>query len=287
MDSSQPEWLRSGLASRDRPAGAGDLRLRCPRAARRSRRGLLLGMGLAGATVAGGAVLLPRLLADVAGLPGGWPRLGGGPAPTPAPARAPLAAPLTYVVVGASDAVGMGTRDPAREGWVPLLTQQLPPGTRVVNLGVPGIALHDAVDQVLPRAIAARPGLVTVWLVVNDVLAGVPLDRYRADLERLIGGLRDGTPAEIVLGNLPDPPGNMGGVQVPAFVRRTIIGQWNDAIAATARANGAILVDLYRRWPVGEHPEFIGPDGLHPTAAGYRSLAGVFAATLREARLLA
>jgi lysophospholipase L1-like esterase len=287
MDPSQPEWLRSELATRRRPAGVGGPRLRRPRAARRSRRGLLFGMGLAGATVAGGAVLLPRVLAEVAGLPGGLPLTWGAPEPKAAPARPPLAAPLTYVVIGASDAVGMGTRDPAREGWVPLLTQQLPPGTRVVNLGVPGIALHDAVDQVLPRAIAARPGLVTVWLVVNDVLAGVPLDRYRADLERLIGGLRDGTQAEIVLGNLPDPPGAMGGVQVPAFVRRTIIGQWNDAIAATARAHDAILVDLYRKWPVGEHPEFIGPDGLHPTAAGYRSLADVFAATLREERLLA
>jgi lysophospholipase L1-like esterase len=287
MDPSQPEWLRSGLTTPGRPAGAGALRLRRPRAARRSRRGLLFGMGLAGATVAGGALLLPRVLADVAGLSDGLPFSWGNPAPPPAPGRTPLTAPLTYVAIGASDAVGMGTRDPAREGWVPLLAQQLPPGTRLVNLGIPGVALHDAVDQALPRAVAAQPGLITVWLVVNDVLAGVPLDRYRADLERLIGGLRSGTKAEIALGNLPDPPGDMGGVQIPAVVRRTIIGQWNDAIAATARAHDAVLVDLYRRWPVGEHPEFIGPDGLHPTAAGYRALAEVFVTTLREARLLA
>ncbi len=286
MDSSQPEWLQSGLATRGRPAGAGELRLRRPRAARRSRRGLLFGMGLAGATVAGGALLLPRVLAEVADRSEGLPDSGGTPAPAPAPGRTPLTAPLTYVAIGASDAVGMGTRDPAREGWVPLLAQQLPPGTRLVNLGVPGIALHDAVDQALPRAVAAQPGLITIWLVVNDVLAGVPLDRYRADLERLIGGLRAGTKAAIMLGNLPDPPGDLGGAQVPAFVRRTIIGQWNNAIAATARDHDAILVDLYRRWPVGEHPEFIGPDGLHPTAAGYRSLAEVFVATLREERLL-
>jgi len=53
-------------------------------------------------------------------------------------------------------------------------------------------------------------------------------------------------------------------------------------IAGAARAHGALLVDLYRRWPLAHHPEFIGPDGLHPTAAGYGALANTFFGTLRD-----
>jgi lysophospholipase L1-like esterase len=210
----------------------------------------------------------------------------GSPGATASPARPPLAAPLTYVALGASDATGLGARDPAREGWVPLLAQGLPRGTRLVNLGVPGITLREAVERVLARAIGAQPGLVTVWLVVNDILAGVSLESYRADLNRLLGELRRGTQAQVAVGNLPDPPGTLGGVQLPAIVRRTIVGQWNEAIAGAARTHDAILVDLFRRWPVGTHPEYIGPDGLHPTASGYQSLAQVFLDTLRDARLL-
>ena len=42
-----------------------------------------------------------------------------------------------------------------------------------------------------------------------------------------------------------------------------------------------MLVDLYGEWPVADRPDYIGPDGLHPTTSGYRALADVFASTLR------
>jgi acyl-CoA thioesterase I len=276
MDPTRPGWLKEAQAQREREAALTRLRLRrpAPRSARRSRRPFLAGLGLAGAAVAGGVYLGSRVGQE---LPGGA---------TASPARPPLVAPLTYVALGASDATGLGARDPAREGWVPLLAQGLPRGTRLVNLGVPGITLREAVERVLARAIGAQPGLVTVWLVVNDILAGVSLESYRADLDRLLGELRRGTQAQVAVGNLPDPPGTLGGVQLPAIVRRTIVGQWNEAIAGAARTHDAILVDLFRRWPVGAHPEYIGPDGLHPTASGYQSLAQVFLDTLRDARLL-
>jgi acyl-CoA thioesterase I len=271
MDPTRPGWLKEAQAQRERKREAG---------ARRSRRPFLAGLGLAGAAVAGGAYLGSRVGPTLEAL------AGRAAPPTQTPARPPLTAPLTYVALGASDATGLGARDPAREGWVPLLAQGLPRGTRLVNLGVPGITLREAVERVLPRAIGAQPGLVTVWLVVNDILAGVPLESYRADLDRLLGGLRRGTAAQIAVGNLPDPPGTLGGVQLPAIVRRTVVGQWNEAIAGAARTHEAILVDLFRRWPVGAHPEYIGPDGLHPTASGYQSLAQVFLDALRDAQLL-
>ncbi|HEX2036789.1 MAG TPA: SGNH/GDSL hydrolase family protein, partial [Chloroflexota bacterium] len=182
--------------------------------------------------------------------------------------------------------VGVGAANPARDGWVPTLARRLPPGTRLVNLGQPGLTLEAAARRVLSRAIEADPDLVTIWLAVNDVLEGVPLERYQAGLGQLLQALREGTEAQIAVGNVPVPPATLGGITIPAFMRRTVVGRWNDAIAAEARRHEAILVDLSTRWPIDRHPEFIGPDGLHPTTAGYQALADAFYAALDEAGLL-
>ena len=182
---------------------------------------------------------------------------------------------FVYVAIGASDSYGVGTDDPATESWPAVLARYLPPGTHFVNLGVPGILLHRAVEVELPVALDAHPTLVTVWLAVNDLAAGVPLSSYRHDLGVLLGTLRQATHARILIANVPDL------TLLPAFRAYRGLGPvvvaWNAAIAAEARAHGAILVDVYAHWrDLALHPEYVGPDGLHPTAEGYRRLAALF-----------
>jgi lysophospholipase L1-like esterase len=169
--------------------------------------------------------------------------------------------------------------NPERDSWVAVLGRRLPQPTRTVNLGLPGIQLR-------PPALDAQPQLVTVWLVVNDVLAGVPLEQYQADLGLLLGRLRAGTKAYVAVGNIPNPPDSLPYLGLPPAQRRALAETWNAAIAAAVREHEAILVDLYGRWPLAENPSFIGPDGLHPTVAGYRSLAETFHAVLHEARVV-
>ncbi|MDQ3699873.1 MAG: GDSL-type esterase/lipase family protein [Chloroflexota bacterium] len=211
------------------------------------------------------------------------PATGPAASPTPAPALKP---PLTYVALGASDAAGVGVEDPTRDNWVAVLGRRLPQPTRVINLGIPGIRLQEAVEVELPPALDGKPDLVTVWLVVNDVLSGVPLDRYRASLERLLAELRAGTGAQVAVGNIPNAPEQSSYLGIPSAVRPALTASWNEAIAGAVQEHGAILVDLYGRWPVVEHPEYIGPDGLHPTVVGYRTLAETFLQVLRERRIV-
>lgn len=211
------------------------------------------------------------------------PAAGPGGTPTPAPALKP---PLTYAALGASDAVGVGVENPERDSWVAVLGRRLPQPARTVNLGLPGIQLRQAIEVGLPPALDAQPQLVTVWLVVNDVLAGIRLDQYQADLDRLLGRLRSGTKAYVAVGNIPNPPDAVPYLGLQPAQRRALAATWNAAIAATVREHEAILVDLYQRWPLAENPTFIGPDGLHPTVAGYRSLADTFLAVLHEARVV-
>ncbi len=230
------------------------------------------------------AVTAPILLLTTALAPSASAFAGGHRAA--APVR-----PLTYVAIGASDAYGVGADDPASESWPAVLDAMLPRGSRLVNLGVPGITLARALDIELPVALDALPGrcaarknsgcagsrsVVTVWLAVNDLRAGASLRSYGANLHTLLRALRLRTGAAVLVGNVPDLaalPSFRG--QGPALA--ATVAAWNKAIAATAHQDGATLVDLYAGWrELAAHPEYVGADGLHPTAAGYHRLAEIF-----------
>ena len=115
-----------------------------------------------------------------------------------------LSTPVTYVALGASDAVGVGTNEPGSQGYVPLLAAHLQKGSHLLNLGVSGIRLHEALTQELPLALNTSPTLITIWLVANDFVGGVQYDAYMKDLNSLLQQLRAGTKARIVMANLPD-----------------------------------------------------------------------------------
>lgn len=200
-------------------------------------------------------------------------------------ATAPAAPPPVYVALGASDSVGIGAPDPARDGWVPQLQQRLPPGARLVNLGVSGAKIADAVQQQLPVAAEQRADLVTIWLAVNDFNARVPLDRYERDLDRLLTAVQATQPRRVLIGNIPAleqiPVYSVAGVsrqQLQADVAR-----WNEVIARQAARHGATLVDLHDGWTeLASHPEYVSGDGFHPSAAGYQRLADIFYTTLQQ-----
>src|SRR5438094_2367938 len=82
--------------------------------------------------------------------------------------------PVTYVALGASDAVGIGSNIPGSQGYVPLVAAHLPKGSHAINLGISGVHLHEALTEELPLALNLAPNLVTIWLVSNDFMAGVP-----------------------------------------------------------------------------------------------------------------
>lgn len=189
-------------------------------------------------------------------------------------------ADLVYAALGASDAVGVGADDPETEGWVPRLHRTMPAGTRLVNLGVSGSELSEALHQQLPVALAARPDVVTVWLAVNDLKNGVPLTRYERDLDRMLGDLRE-TGATVLVGNVPDlaslpvPDAALLQYGVPSRAAlRVEIARWNAAIARLAAKHRAVLVDIHREWrELRLHPEYLSGDGFHPSTQGYARLA--------------
>ncbi len=191
---------------------------------------------------------------------------------------------LTYVAIGASDTFGTGTDDPYTQNWPSDLATKLGPRVHLINLGIPGIVVHDALNVEVPVALDAHPDLITVWLAVNDIVANVPTSSYSQDLDLLISRLQAGMPhAIIAVANVPDL------TLLPQFSKRdphaldVRIADYNAIIADIVKRHHVILVDLTQQtYNLKKHPEYISNDGLHPNELGYLQLADLFYQALQS-----
>ncbi|WP_201385967.1 GDSL-type esterase/lipase family protein [Ktedonobacter sp. SOSP1-52] len=193
---------------------------------------------------------------------------------------------LTYVALGASDAVGVGSTDPETQGYAPRIAQHLPRGSHFINLGVSGSTLHKALANELPLALSTSPELITIWLVANDFVDGVTYESYMNDLHMLLDQLQTGTHARIVLANLPDL------TLLPSFGGRTPaqkasilqeIKRWNAGITHEAARYHDPVVDLFaEQSELTAHPEFVSGDGFHPSSSGYAVLANKFWTAIQQ-----
>ncbi len=188
--------------------------------------------------------------------------------------------PLTYVAIGASDAVGIGATNPETDGWVPRFSTRLGSTVRVVNLGVSGSTLAQALQEQVGPALDAQPDVITVWLAVNDLNARVPLEQYGADLDNLLGQL-EATHARVLVGNVPDLSALAAYRGMDPAPLNAEVEAWNAVIADTVARHGATVVDLHARWQeINQHPEYLSADGFHPSSDGYQALADAFANSL-------
>jgi acyl-CoA thioesterase I len=188
--------------------------------------------------------------------------------------------PLTYVAIGASDAVGIGATNPETDGWVPRFGTRLGSNVHVVNLGVSGSTLGQALQEQVGPALDAQPDVITVWLAVNDLNARVPLEQYGAQLDNLLGQL-EATHARILVGNVPDLSALAAYRGIDPGPLNAEVDAWNAVIAETTARHGATLVDLHAHWQeINQHPEYLSADGFHPSSDGYQALADVFSESL-------
>lgn len=228
-----------------------------------------------------GAVLLAACGSSIA------PSVRTSRTPTITPSPTSARPTVSYVALGASDAVGVGATNPNTQGYVPIIISHLPKGSVALNLGISGILLHDALQQELPQVAAAHPTLITVWLVGNDFRDCTPLQQYAADLNGLLTMLHDQTHAQVFVANTPDmsflPYFQQGAPQGGACVQgasvaqvHALVLQWNQAINLIVAKQGDVLVDLYNT-DFASHPEYVSSrDGFHPSDQGYANLAELF-----------
>ena len=183
-------------------------------------------------------------------------------------------APITYVALGDSTVEGVGATAPGRT-YVARLFAELRavyPSARVENLGKGGATSADVVTRQLPRALAARPDLVTLSVGPNDITTRQAVEQYERNLATIFAALREQTSAVVVVSLIPDlgiTPRFRDTPERDAVARQSVV--FNEALRRRARSGGAVLVDLYTasRREVPRHPELVGRDGYHPSDLGY------------------
>jgi lysophospholipase L1-like esterase len=154
-----------------------------------------------------------------------------------------------------------------------LLKQRYPgQSMTVVNDGKSGETAAQGADR-LPRDQAAyHPDLLLLLEGINDLHgsvgpAGIP--PAIAALNTMMVDARSRGVRVIVGTLLPANPGAL----LPGTV--ALIAPFNAQLVPVAAADGAVIVDLYSAF-LADMTDWIGPDGLHPTPAGYQELAQLF-----------
>ncbi len=217
------------------------------------------------------------------------------------PAAAPAGPPLVYAAVGASETVGVGADEPLRDAWPRVVFRTaLPPSAVFVNLGISGATVADALREQVPMVSEVAPTLVTVWLNVNDITAGVGPSQYERDLGTLLRTVRRNGATRVLVANVPPLD------QLPAYVAcrsagadceigdelpgpealNRVVDAYNAATSRVVEREGAFLVDLHAvglaARQSGTASGLVSADGFHPSTAGHAVVAEAFAKVLRD-----
>ena len=217
------------------------------------------------------------------------------------PSRTAAPKPV-YAAIGASETAGIGSDDPPTQAWPQVLHGEALPEFRIVNLGISGATVEDALIRQLPEVQRVEPEVVTVWLNVNDLLRGVTPNEYERDLTKLLKELQNLNPEQVLVANAP-PLDNLPALRAcapnssdggglcflfeglpPPLELRALVTRYNTATERATMRTSATLVDLHataleaRR--EGEELDLISGDGFHPSTEGHAAIAEAFAAEL-------
>lgn len=167
---------------------------------------------------------------------------------TPSPGSVPGAG--TDTPTAAASAIGplvFGDSQVAYGDWDAVLR-----GPTIVH-GRPGATIGAMAPEVA-ATVGPEIAEIVVWLGSNDVLTGRSPDRVRADMDDLLGRIRDRTrDARVVVLSVP-----------PLRGREAEVDAANEALRSAAEAGGARWVDV-REALRGR----LAGDGVHLTEDGY------------------
>jgi len=196
-------------------------------------------------------------------------------------------ASIVYVALGDSTVEGVGATSP-HATYVARLFAELRavyPQARLENLGQGGATSADVLSRQLPRALAARPDLVTLSVGPNDITTRQPVQNYERNIATILETLRARTDALVVASLIPDlgvTPRFRNTPERDAVAQQSVV--FNDALRRRAGDGRATLVDLYTasRREVPRSPELVGRDGYHPSDLGYARWAELMWQVIRK-----
>jgi len=166
---------------------------------------------------------------------------------------------------------------PEGKGYVPLVREALKErGIEVDAVATGGHKVTDLLKRVEADVLAKKPTVVFIQIGVNDASANVTPEKFKAQLEELIGKLRTGG-AQVVQCTCT--------CRIEGYAAENAMDQKLDALAAVARTiakeKDLPLVDLrsafLEYWkknnPENKPKGFLTYDGNHWTEAGHQVVA--------------
>lgn len=187
---------------------------------------------------------------------------GNGFASNDAPAKTAVAkttASKTIAAVGDSLTAGLGVAESAA---YPAVLQKKLAGDgyhfKVVNAGVSGETSSGTLSRIKWVISSLKPDIIILETGANDGLRGIDPDVLRKNLDRIVSIIKANHIKVLLCGMKMLP--NLGPEYVKAFAR---------IYPEIARKYAIPLVPFFLEGVAGD-PRLNQPDGLHPTAKGYR-----------------
>lgn len=186
---------------------------------------------------------------------------------------APPSTPVRFVALGDSYTIGTGESESQR--FPNQLVQRLR-GTveleLVANLGVNGYTSGDLIAAELPALADLRPEFVTLLIGVNDVVQDVPLERYRSNVDQILGAILSVVPRDrVVVVSTPDYTRTPRGADFGnPEQQRAAIAEVNSIMRQAAEQRGIAFVDISLvADKAGAEPALVARDQLHPSGVQY------------------
>ena len=193
---------------------------------------------------------------------------------------------VRYVALG--DSYTIGTSVGTEERWPNQLVEALGdrvPMELVANLGVNGYTSGDLIRHELPELGDLQPDFVTILIGVNDVVRGISIDRYRTNVQQILGRVLEEVPRErIVILATPDYTRTPRGADYgdPAQ-QRAEIAAFNAAMRDMATERGIAFVDItVVADQAGADASLVARDQLHPSGEQYRRWVELVAPVVEE-----
>jgi lysophospholipase L1-like esterase len=193
---------------------------------------------------------------------------------------------------------GTGEADTFREIVRRELAENLKVTVEVINAGVNGDIVTQALRRLDRDVLSKKPDIVTVMFGGNEAGFFRPETRGFADTPRVDRKVFSTTVAEIVkrvqatgstvvLMTCPPMTERYWGMHLDAYRKHGInflVKDYAQAMRDVARQTNVELIDVYRAFETNPAAKDYFPDGLHPDSRGHRLIADLL--TERLARIL-
>jgi acyl-CoA thioesterase-1 len=180
-------------------------------------------------------------------------------------AAQPAAAAEKKAILVFGDSLSGGFMLQRSEAYPALLAKKLDAAGlnfQVTNASAAGGTTQGGLER-LPPHLKRRIDIFILELGINDAFRGLPVDQIQKNLQQIIDNVKTRNPNVRVV---------IAGMQLPNYGADDYVSAFRRMFTDLATKNNAALVPYLLQGVAGD-PSLNLPDGIHPNAAGQKSLA--------------